>query len=453
MHDTASALETVRNFDDEWGDLGAVASRDGAGGIIIAPAPSLAPGAERGLIARLRYASVDLECEVWIDAHAVFLIKIHQQDRIDQTTNSYHVLCDKQRAYVARHNHIFSHIPLAREIWQRIRLSGNSGQVSVHVEGKLVHQFEDRLLDGGYVFLGAKGGTVHLSNIRVFTPGQEGASNGTEDQAAVPASADGSTTAISYCIALLRPVYARMLIQDLIKKTSVPYEILVWLNVDDAEMEGFLDKLIQDGRPVRIIGRSPENIGMCAYRSLFTAAKYELITQIDDDVLAISPQIAERAAAIFGAFPSVRQIVADTWQDEFTTGARPPMGTYRPVDAKRGLYDGSIDGWFSIYHRSVLPQLLAIPYAQYCFIGGTVKQQLARTGLQGLLCTRIKVFHATGPEYAWYFGMLDFEIEKYRRLGRQNIVEWYEEGAAKLPSRSVLDRQFDQISASLSKAP
>jgi hypothetical protein len=453
MHDTASALDSVRNFDDEWDDFGAVASRDGAGDIIIAPAPSLAPGAERGLIGRLRYASVDLECEVWIGGHAVFLIKIHQQDRIDQTTNSYHVLCDKQRAYVARHNRIFSHIPLARETWQRIRLSGNFGQVSVHVEGTLAHQFEDRLLDGGYVFLGAKGGTVRLRNIRMFIPGQEGANGATEDQAAVPATADGSRTAISYCIALLRPVYARMLIQDLIKKTSAPYEILVWLNVDDAEMEGFLDKLIQDGRPVRIIGRSPENIGMCAYRSLFTAAKYELITQIDDDVLAISPEIAERAAAIFRVYPNVRQIVADTWQDEFTTGARPPMGTYHPVDAANGLYDGSIDGWFSIYHRSILPQLLAIPYSHYCFIGGTVKQQLARIGLRGFLCTRIKVFHATGPEYASYFGMLDFEIEKYRRLGRQNIVEWYEEGAAKLPSRSVLDRQFNQISASLSEAP
>jgi len=58
---------------------------------------------------------------------------------------------------------------------------------------------------------------------------------------------------------------------------------------------------------------------MRAYRMLFTAARYELITQIDDDVLRISPQIAERAAAIFKAHPKVRQLVADTWQDEFTT--------------------------------------------------------------------------------------------------------------------------------------
>jgi hypothetical protein len=219
---------------------------------------------------------------------------------------------------------------------------------------------------------------------------------------------------ISYCIAVLRPIYARMLIEDLLRKAAVPYAILVWLNVDDAELRAFLDSLNTDGRPRRIIGRSPDNTGMCAYRTLFTAARYELITQIDEAVLRISPEIAERAAVIFWAFPKVRQIVADTWQDEFTTGGRPPIGSYRLVDSDSGLYHGPIDGWFSIYHRSIFPHLLAIPYASYFYLSGTVKQQLSRTGLRGLLCTRMKVFHATGTEYASYFRMQDFEIAKYR---------------------------------------
>jgi hypothetical protein len=37
----------------------------------------------------------------------------------------------------------------------------------------------------------------------------------------------------------------------------------------------------------------------------------------------------------------------------------------------------------------------------------------------------MKVFHAIGPAYASLFGMLDFEIEKYRALGRTDIVNWY----------------------------
>ena len=283
------------------------------------------------------------------------------------------------------------------------------------------------MLDGGYVFLGAKGGTVRLRDIRLASRGQmttAGGASPVQGNQAVTAVKGGPAT-ISYCIAVIRPVYARMLIQDLIRKTSVPYESLIWLNVADAGTEAFIDKLIQDGHPLRIVGRTPENLGMCAYRHLFAAAKHELITQLDDDVLLVSPEIAQRAAVIFGKFPQVRQIVADVWQDELTTGARPPIESYRPIDLANGLYDGPIDGWFSIYHRSILPRLLDISYTPYCFIGGAVKQRLARCGLQGLLCTRMKVFHAIGPEYASYFGMLDFEIAKYRRLGRQDIVRWY----------------------------
>ena len=36
---------------------------------------------------------------------------------------------------------------------------------------------------------------------------------------------------ISYCVACYRPVYARQLIDDLIDKTAVAFEILLWINV------------------------------------------------------------------------------------------------------------------------------------------------------------------------------------------------------------------------------
>jgi hypothetical protein len=254
---------------------------------------------------------------------------------------------------------------------------------------------------------------------------------------------------ISYCVVAYRPVYAGMLIRDLIRKTSAPYEILVWLNVDDAGLEAVIDEAASEGVPLQVVGRTPEGIGMRGYRALFAAARYSLVVQIDDDVLAISGGIAERAAAIFERFPDVRQIVADVWQDEFTKGARPPMDHYRPLHLEEGLYTGPIDGWFSIYHRSVVPTLLALPYTDYCFIGSTMRRRLKRLGLAGVLCTRMKVFHATGPEYASLFGMLEFEIEKYRRLHRDEIVEWYENARATLPSRTVLQERMTAITRSL----
>ncbi|MDB5732497.1 MAG: hypothetical protein JWQ03_2392 [Variovorax sp.] len=231
---------------------------------------------------------------------------------------------------------------------------------------------------------------------------------------------------ISYCIAAYRPTYARLLLADLEAKTSVAFEILVWLNVADATLDADIAAAHARGVPLRVVGRTPENIGMQAYAALFRAARFPLIAQIDDDVVSVSRGIAERADRLFRRWPSVRQLVADVWQDDLTTGARPPLDQYRPFDAGEGLYSGPIDGWFSIYHRSILPLVLSVPLAPYCMLGAAVCGRLAQSGQHGVLDLGMKVFHVIGPAYADAFGMLDFEIEKYRRLGRPEIVAWYE---------------------------
>ena len=67
----------------------------------------------------------------------------------------------------------------------------------------------------------------------------------------------------------------------------------------------------------------------------------------------------------------------------------------------------------------------------------------------GLLCLKFKVFHVIGPAYASYFDMLDFEIEKYRQLGRSDIVEWYERERVRLPSKEELEPRVSRILAAL----
>lgn len=249
---------------------------------------------------------------------------------------------------------------------------------------------------------------------------------------------------ISYCIASFRPRYSRMLIEDLIQKTTVPFEILIWLNIDDPDYEAFLRAQIGRSTPLRVVGKTPENIGMRAYGLLFMRARYELIVQIDDDVVSVSRQIAEQALDIFRAFPEVKQLVADVWQDEYTTGARPPLSAYRLFNKDYGLYEGPIDGWFSIFHRSIL-DLVPVPHAEYVPLGSLLKNRLRAKGMRGLLCTRFRVFHVIGPEYAWHFGMLEAEIEKYRRLGRSDIVHWYEEKKDSLPPASDLHARVHGI--------
>jgi hypothetical protein len=254
---------------------------------------------------------------------------------------------------------------------------------------------------------------------------------------------------ISYCIASFRPRYSRFLIEDLIRKTTAPFEILIWLNVDDADYDAFLETQRENGFPVRVIGKTPENIGMRAYLHLFENARYELIVQIDDDVIAVSRNIAEQAREILYKSPRVKQLVADVWQDEFTTGARPPLSVYQPYQPEYGLYDGPIDGWFSLFHRSALPLITRQPFSEYLPLAGMLKNRLRTRGEMGLLCTKFKVFHVIGPQYASYFGMLDFEIEKYRRLGRHDIVNWYENSKATLPTNEELEPRVNQILAAL----
>lgn len=255
---------------------------------------------------------------------------------------------------------------------------------------------------------------------------------------------------ISYCIAVYRPAYARLLITDLVRKTSAPFEILLWINAQDPDLESFIAERTTLGWPIVVVGRTPHNIGMRAYADLFRAARYTLVVQIDDDVLCVSRGIAERAAEVFRKHADVRQIVADVWQDEHTTGARPPLAHYRCVDGDDGLYEGSIDGWFSIYHRSILPIVLSRPLTPYYCLGAAVRSRLARRHQRGVLCTRMKVFHAIGPAYAALFGMLDFEIAKYRRLGRTDIVAWYE-SAAPAPA-GELEARFASVTALLDGA-
>jgi hypothetical protein len=256
---------------------------------------------------------------------------------------------------------------------------------------------------------------------------------------------------ISYCIAVYRPTYTRLLLADLVRKTAVPFEILLWLNVNDPTLDADIAAASAQGMPLRVIGRTPENIGMQAYRALFRAARYPLVTQIDDDVVCVSRGIAERADRLFREFPAVRQLVADVWQDEHTTGARPPLERYRAFHAREGLYSGPIDGWFSVYHRSILPILAALPLTPYCPLGAAVRAKLQQRGLYGLLDRGMKVFHVIGPAYASFFAMLEFEIDKYRRLGRNDIVAWYCGARSNLPPRSELEARVGAIALALDK--
>lgn len=258
---------------------------------------------------------------------------------------------------------------------------------------------------------------------------------------------------ISYCIACYRPRYAKHLIADLIAKTTAPYEILVWLNVKDGEFEAFLEKKRSAGAKIRVIGRTPENAGMTVYPRLFAEARFKMIAQIDDDVVSVSPRIAETAQSVFQRFPNVDMLTADVWQDEYTTGARPPMDCYQTFSEEFGLHDGPIDGWFAVYRKSALSLCRHIRPTKYFCLGHAIRSHLKSVGKEALLCTLMKVFHVTDPTYVAYFGMLDAEIEKYRVIGRGDQVARYTAARGGMPPVEEMAQRVQRILASLESAP
>ena len=78
-----------------------------------------------------------------------------------------------------------------------------------------------------------------------------------------------------------------------------------------------------------------------------------------------------------------------------------------------------------------------------------MRARLAQRGQSGVLDPAMQVFHVIGPAYADAFGMLEFEIEKYRCLGRSEIVDWYERYRAGPVSREQLAGRIEAIRASL----
>lgn len=161
--------EHVVPFDDDWDDVGGVVRRATDGTIVIDAGERQAPGSERGLASRIRFDAADLSFDACLEPGACLLAKVHQADAIDQSTNSYHLHVDEQRAYLARHQHVFRQFESPRRTWTRFRLSCNGGVLSLWRNDRLLHRVRDQALTGGFAFIGARGGSIRLRGLRVVS--------------------------------------------------------------------------------------------------------------------------------------------------------------------------------------------------------------------------------------------------------------------------------------------
>ena len=151
-----------------WEDYGSIARLAEEGIVTLGKPRDERSGAETGLASHDSFTDVELSFDVRLSTDAWFVAKIHQQDRYDQTTNSYHIVLAPQHDYVAKHFTIFRPLSVKRGVWQRITLRWVRQTLEVAVGGILQAHQSDNHLPSGYCFLGIKGGLTELRNIRLL---------------------------------------------------------------------------------------------------------------------------------------------------------------------------------------------------------------------------------------------------------------------------------------------
>ncbi len=266
---------------------------------------------------------------------------------------------------------------------------------------------------------------------------------------------------ISYCVVLIRPKFVRMLVADLVRKTKMPYEILLWMNVEDRPFEVYVTQQARAGVPIRLVGKTPENIGMAALKSCFEQAKGNIITQIDDDVIRMSAGTPEAAQFIFEKRPGIRHLSAMMWEDKYCFFRPPWIEKCKSIDPEMDLYEGPIDGWFSMYHRDLREMLLSFPYDKRALSTGWIMSSRLRDGAgpfppgrgpKSALCNAMKVFHVKAPAYLNYYDLFETQLWKFKELGqKKEEIEKYRQLRGRLPTKKVVEPYIQKVYEELEK--
>jgi Glycosyl transferase family 2/Glycosyl transferases group 1 len=225
-----------------WEICGPVEHGGSDGALCLQNTVAPGPGSERGIVTCQPCRNVSLAFEVLIPSNACFVAKVNQAAKHDQRTNSYHVYCDGDGAYLARHHCVFKTLDIPRDRWVRLRLAYESGVLMVHESDCLLHSVRDGMLGEGFAFLGVKRGEVRLRDVKIVPALQEQAADqpspAIECSVICPGNAENSTprvsivttvydrvACLSHCISSVRGLLHRDY-QHIIVSDSPPPEVV-----------------------------------------------------------------------------------------------------------------------------------------------------------------------------------------------------------------------------------
>jgi hypothetical protein len=190
---------------------------------------------------------------------------------------------------LARHHHVFGHVPLARGAWQRVRLSCIHGALSLHLDDRRVLQVQDRLLGGGFAFLGAQAGPVRLREVRLTVPG---ASRPVRDQPEAGLAVLQPIAVPRPCVSIVTTVYDRVeclrqCIASVQRLEFQDYEHIIVSDSPPPEVVRQLTAIVAAARDARIgyfnLARRHNNWGIAPAAAGLQQARGEYLCFLSDD--------------------------------------------------------------------------------------------------------------------------------------------------------------------------
>lgn len=216
-------------------------------------------------------------------------------------------------------------------------------------------------------------------------------------------------------------------------KDKVSSEIIIYDNNSPDDTRSVIDSFInkyQNLIKIKIIYGN-ENVGLKAYKKLFSLASGRYIIEVDDDILDFPEAVDQVFIDYFDNFKKFGYLALDVIQNDNTTGAKPKIENYKKVELNGlTIEQGPTGGWCTGFRRVDFNKIKFIfnAFDHYNFKHGEdgfLSKLFMLINRRSGIISGVKCFHATGPYYSKEYGLLERDIEKYERSGRDDLVKWY----------------------------
>jgi hypothetical protein len=111
------------------------------------------------------FTEVELGFDLLLGEGASFVAALHQQDRLDASSNSYHVVCHSAGVYLAKHHRVLAVLDCLSPGWHRLRLRRVEQRVEVSIDGQVSASILDTQLQSGFCRLSVEGGSANIRDL------------------------------------------------------------------------------------------------------------------------------------------------------------------------------------------------------------------------------------------------------------------------------------------------